>query len=127
SDEEIVTRISPDSRFAGPLAGVSERVLVSGHTHVQFDRAVLGRRWINAGSVGMPYQGRPGAFWALLGPDVEFHDTPSDSEGASERILASGFPKAAEFTRGLFVTPMSAEAASQQFEHWTEDRARARR
>src|SRR5262249_20659847 len=102
SDEEIVTRISPDSRFAGSLAGRSEGVLVRGHTPVQFDRAVLGRRWINAGSVGMPYQGRPGAFWALLGPDVEFRSTSYDTERASERILASGFPKAAEFARSLF-------------------------
>jgi predicted phosphodiesterase len=127
SDDEIVTRLSPDTRFAGSLAGVSERVLVSGHSHVQFDRAVLGRRWINAGSVGMPYQGRPGAFWALLGPEVELRSTPYDFELASEQIGASGFPKAAEFTRSLFVAPMSAEAASQQFEQWAEDRARARR
>jgi predicted phosphodiesterase len=127
SDDEIVTRISPDSRFAGSLAGVSERVLVSGHTHVQFDRAVLGRRWINAGSVGMPYEDRPGAFWALLGPDVEFRCTPYDYERAGERIRATGFPRVEEFARSLFVTPMSPEAASQQFEQWAEDRARARR
>ena len=30
-----------------------------------------GVRVVNAGSVGMPYEGRPGAFWAMLGPDVE--------------------------------------------------------
>ena len=126
SDDEIVTRLSPEGRLAGSLAGVAERVIVSGHSHVQFDRVVLGRRWINAGSVGMPYQGRPGAFWALLGPDVEFRCTPYDYERATEQLRASGFPRVEEFTRGLFVTPMTAEAASQQFEQWAEDRARGR-
>ena len=28
-------------------------------------------RVVNAGSVGMPFEGRAGAYWALLGPDVQ--------------------------------------------------------
>ena len=40
----------------------SEALVVSGHTHVQFDRTVAHRRLVNAGSVGMPYQGESG--WA---------------------------------------------------------------
>jgi len=50
SDEEIVTRLTPDARLAGAAAGVAERVIVCGHTHVQFDRQAHGRRWINAGT-----------------------------------------------------------------------------
>jgi predicted phosphodiesterase len=72
SDEEIITRLTPDdvvrSRFASPLT-------VVGHTHVQFDRIVGGIRVVNAGSVGMPYEAKPGAYWALLGPDVELRRT----------------------------------------------------
>ena len=54
SDEEILTRISAEERVAAALAGVEEAVVVGGHTHVQFDRQVAGRRLVNAGSVGMP-------------------------------------------------------------------------
>ena len=67
SDEEIVTPLSPESRIAPMLAGVTQSTVVLGHTHVQFDRQVAGRRLVNAGSVGMPYEGRAAAFWALLG------------------------------------------------------------
>ena len=71
SDEEIVTYATPERRMRALLEGVEERVLVTAHTHLQFDREVVGIRSINAGSVGLPYEGRPGAYWALLGPDVE--------------------------------------------------------
>ena len=126
SDEEIVTRLSPDARLAGAAAGVAESVIVCGHTHVQFDRQAHGRRWINAGSVGMPYQGRTGAFWALLGPGVEHRRTEYDYERASQQIRSSGFPKAEEFARGIFVTPTTAQEASQRFERMSEERTRAR-
>jgi len=38
-------------------------------------REVVGIRSINPGSVGMPYEEQPGAYWALLGPDVELQRT----------------------------------------------------
>jgi diadenosine tetraphosphatase ApaH/serine/threonine PP2A family protein phosphatase len=126
SDEEIITRLTSESRLAGALADVEQEVIVSGHTHVQYDRWAHGRRWINAGSVGMPYEGRPGAYWLLLGPDVEFRHTPYDFERATAQIRATGFPKAEEFARGNFVTPITSEEASQRFEATAEERARAR-
>jgi putative phosphoesterase len=76
NDEEIFTRISPDERWAEALAGVTDDVVVCGHTHVQFDRRVGDVRLVNAGSIGMPYQREPGAYWALLdGTDVELRRT----------------------------------------------------
>ena len=36
-----------------------------GHTHVQFDRAIAGKRVVNSGSVGSPYEDEPGAYWTL--------------------------------------------------------------
>ena len=60
-------------------------VVVVGHTHMQFD-AGRGIRWVNAGSVGMPYEGEVAAFWALLGDDVEFRRTPFDVERAVAAI-----------------------------------------
>jgi len=88
SDEEVLTRISPDQRWLDALAGVDESVVVCGHTHVQFDRHVGDIRLVNAGSVGMPYEREPGAYWALLGPDVELRRT----EHEPADIAGSGWP-----------------------------------
>jgi putative phosphoesterase len=83
NDEEIVTPASSESRFREVLAGIEADVVVVGHTHMQDDRFVDGIRFVNAGSVGMPYEDAPGAYWALLGPDVELRRTefePADYE-----------------------------------------------
>ena len=37
---------------------------------------------VNPGSVGMPYEGASGAYWALLGLDVEFRRAEYDVEAA---------------------------------------------
>ena len=65
------------------MDGVPERVLVTAHVHIQFDREVAGIRSVNPGSVGLPYEGEPGAFWALLGPDVELRRTEYDVKQAA--------------------------------------------
>ncbi|MFL5944528.1 MAG: metallophosphoesterase family protein [Gaiellaceae bacterium] len=75
SDEEIFTRDSPDDRWAATLAGVDADVVVCGHTHVQFDRRIGDVRLVNAGSVGMPYENEPGAYWAVVDADVELRRT----------------------------------------------------
>jgi hypothetical protein len=62
---------------------------VCGHTHVQFDRRIGGIRLVNAGSVGMPYEREPGAYWALLGPDVGLRRT----EYEAGDIAGSGWPE----------------------------------
>jgi putative phosphoesterase len=78
NDLDLVTPRTPDERLARILEGVDADVVVAGHTHIQEDRRVGSVRWVNAGSVGMPYEDRDGAFWALLGPDVELRCTPYD-------------------------------------------------
>jgi predicted phosphodiesterase len=62
SDTEIITALSPEERLAPMLEDVAEQVVVCGHTHHQFDRRVLGRRLLNAGSVGMPYEDEAAAY-----------------------------------------------------------------
>jgi predicted phosphodiesterase len=116
SDEEILTRISPEERVAAALAGVDEPVVVCGHTHVQFDREVAGRRLVNAGSVGMPYEAQPGAYWALLGPDIELRRTDYDLEAAATAIRATGFPEAEELAAENVLEVPTAEEATEQFE-----------
>ena len=92
TDEECVTPETPDERVREFSQGVEERVIVTGHVHIQFDREVAGIRSVNSGSVGLPYEGRPGAYWAMLGPDVELRRTEYDVEETIERYRASGQP-----------------------------------
>jgi predicted phosphodiesterase len=110
SDEEIVTPLSPEARIVPMLDGVAQRTVVLGHTHVQFEREVAGRRLVNAGSVGMPYEGEASAFWALLGPGVELRRTRYDVAVTCARIRQSGIPDAEEFAEGLAHPPPAAEA-----------------
>ena len=123
SDEEIVTRATPEARLAEIVAGVEERVVVCGHTHVQFDRRFGDRRMVNAGSVGMPYEGRPGAYWALLGPGVELRHTDYDLDRAAGLIRASGFPDADELVRENILASPSADEATELFERIAGERA----
>jgi predicted phosphodiesterase len=109
SDEECVTPETPEERVREFSAGVPERVIVSAHVHIQFDREVAGLRSVNAGSVGLPYEGRPGAFWALLGPDVELRRTDYEVERAAAAYLESGFPDAGQLSEMLLAPPEPAE------------------
>ena len=93
------------------LAGVAQRTVVLGHTHVQFDLRVAGTRLVNPGSVrGMPYADSAAAYWALLGPDVELRRTVYDVEATTARIRATGVPDPDEFADGLARPPGAAEA-----------------
>lgn len=115
SDEEIITRSSPDERVAPMLTDVAEPVVVCGHTHVQFDRTIAGRRVINAGSVGMPYQDESGAYWLLLSDVVDLRHTKYDLEEAAALISSSGHPQAKELIE-MLRHPTSDEEASSHFE-----------
>jgi predicted phosphodiesterase len=113
SDEEILTPATPDPTLAEALAPFTADIVVGGHTHIQMDRAVAGRRFVNAGSVGMPYGGT-GAYWLLLGPDVDLRHTQYDLEAAAAVIGASGGPGAREFAaENVLITPTAAEAIDQ--------------
>ena len=92
NDTEIRTSLSPDARWREVLAGVAERIVVCGHTHVQFDRMVDGVRVVNAGSVGMAYEDEPGAYWAIIGPDVELRRTAYDVDATRASIVELGYP-----------------------------------
>jgi predicted phosphodiesterase len=116
-DEEIVTRITPNAAVVDAFRGVEADVVVCGHTHVQFDRRPAGApRVVNAGSVGMPCEGASGAYWALLGPEVELRRTAYDIDDAVARLRSTGFPSFddafEEPLRGL----VTADSATEYFE-----------
>jgi putative phosphoesterase len=122
SDEEIITAATTDDRLRRILAAVEEDLVVCGHTHMQFDRVVDGTRVVNAGSVGMPYEDVPGAYWALFGPEVSLKRTLYDFDEAATRIRSSGFPEAGEHANQLFVELLSREATTQFFERLALER-----
>ena len=77
NDVDVFTEITPEARVASQF-DVDADLVVCGHTHMQFDRTIAGVRVVNSGSVGMAYEEEPGAYWTLLGPDVEHRHTPYD-------------------------------------------------
>jgi putative phosphoesterase len=96
NDLDIFTERTPEDRLVEIFAGVDADIVVCGHTHMQFERSIAGRRVINSGSVGMPCENEPGAYWTL---DLEHRRTDYDgatpSEHSRDEVLA-------EFTdRGL--------------------------
>ena len=92
SDEQLITSETPDDVLREALAGVDQEAVVCGHTHMQYVRAAAQRRVVNPGSVGIPYEAEPGAYWAAFGPGVRLRRTPYDVELGATRIRQSGFP-----------------------------------
>jgi len=122
SDEEIITAATPEERLRAMLAGVRQRVVICGHTHMQFDRTVDGMRIVNAGSVGMPY-GDAGAYWLLLGPEILLRRTLYDLEDAAARIRASGYPQAQDFAENNVLKPETEAEAIAVFERMAQQSA----
>ena len=110
-DETIVTPLTPDERLAEILEGVDADAIVAGHTHMQQDRTVGRIRWINAGSVGLPYEDDIQAFWALLGPGVELRRTPFDVSAAIRAFESVGRDDAKRFVENFRTAPSRQEAA----------------
>lgn len=108
-DDEMLTRISPAERWSAALADVRHGLVVGGHTHQQDDRRVDSVRFVNAGSVGLPYEGDPAARWAWISDGVpDLRRTDYDGAAAGRRMLASGWPDQDSIHGGLIdpVDPM---------------------
>jgi predicted phosphodiesterase len=114
NDTEIFIRTTADELLLPVFEPTNAAVVVCGHTHMQFDRRVGATRVVNAGSVGMPFQ-EPGAYWLLLGPDVELRRTSYDFEAAAERIRATGYPQAEEFAERNVLHPPSERETLESF------------
>ncbi|HEY7993126.1 MAG TPA: metallophosphoesterase family protein [Candidatus Eremiobacteraceae bacterium] len=108
NDTEIFTRCTPEERLAPIFSGLGVEIVVCGHTHMQFDRAIGSVRVVNAGSVGMPF-GRPGAYWLLLGPDVQLRRTDFDLTAAAARVRATRYPQAEDFAANNIQQPPTEE------------------
>jgi putative phosphoesterase len=72
NDLDIFTERTPEERVAGLFSAIDADVVVCGHTHTQFERTIAGKRVVNSGSVGRPYEDAAGAYWTF---DLEHRHT----------------------------------------------------
>ena len=116
SDEEILTAATPDNVARPMLAGVTQRLVVCGHTHLRLDRTVDDVRIVNAGSVGMPFD-EPGAHWLLFTEKgVRPRTTTYDLEAAAALVRGTAYPDAETFASRWVLAPPGAEAAIAMLE-----------
>jgi predicted phosphodiesterase len=114
SDTAIFTRLTSEERLMPVFGRLDVNLVVCGHTHMQFDRMIGNVRVVNAGSVGMPF-GEAGAYWLLLGPDVQLRHTAYDLARAAERIRATRYLHAEDFAARNVLQPPSEAAMLETF------------
>jgi putative phosphoesterase len=114
SDTEVFTRLTPEDHLLPTFARLKVPLVVCGHTHMQFDRRIGEVRVVNAGSVGMPF-GEPGAYWLLLGPEIQLQRTSYDLMKAAEHIRATSYPQARDFADKNILQPPSEEEMLEAF------------
>jgi predicted phosphodiesterase len=108
NDVDVFTRLTPEERLLPLFEHVNVPLVVCGHSHMQFDRTIGRTRVVNAGSVGMSFQGA-GAFWLLLEAGVQLRRTSYDLWKAADRVRATAYPQAEDFaTRNILEPPCEA-------------------
>jgi putative phosphoesterase len=101
SDEESIFPQTPDIELERMLAdNLFYNLLLCGHTHIPFDRVVDGRRVVNSGSVGLPFNGDPRASYVLIdlkprgGYEIEFRQVAYDIEAVVAQLNTVRHPAA---------------------------------
>ena len=105
SEVECFTRLTPEDLLVPVFDDLGVDLVVCGHTHMQFDRIIGKVRVVNAGSVGMPFQQPAGAFWLLLGSDVQLRHTAYNVTAAAAEVRATKYPQAEEFAARYVLNP----------------------
>jgi diadenosine tetraphosphatase ApaH/serine/threonine PP2A family protein phosphatase len=134
NDTDVFTRLTPEDQLLTVFEGLDAPMVVCGHTHMQFDRTIgtapggrgprSGDGWagatrsetrvVNAGSVGMPFAA-PGAYWLLLGPDIQLRQTLYDFTKAADRVRQTKYPQAQDFAEKNVLQPPSEEEMLKAF------------
>lgn len=101
SDEEGLTLKTTSADLEAIAPGVA--ILVGGHTHIPVDRFIGDLRVLNAGSVGLPFDGDPRACYVLISNldtennetlQVEFRRVAYDIEKAIRQFYTTDYPAA---------------------------------
>jgi putative phosphoesterase len=102
SDEDVILPETPPEEVIAMLAGVDQPLVICGHTHLQYRRALDGIELVNPGSVGLPLDGDPRAAWGVLQDGrVQFRRTAYDVEGVIAELDQIGHPTAKLITDRL--------------------------
>ena len=104
NDTDIVTSTTPVEMLTPLFDRADATVVVCGHTHVQFDRTIGRTRVMNAGSVGMSFQG-PGAYWLEISGELLLRRTEYDRVAAAARVTSTRYPHAEAFASGNVIQP----------------------
>jgi predicted phosphodiesterase len=111
----ITTAITPDEALLEAFG--RSGTFVIGHTHHQFDRRIGELRVINAGSVGMAYEGEVAAFWTLVEDgEPTFRKTSFDVDRAVRELQSSGWDGAQAFIDENLLVAVSRDEAIEYFE-----------
>jgi predicted phosphodiesterase len=111
----MTTAITPDHDLVQAFG--SSGTFVIGHTHHQFDRRVGDLRVINAGSVGMAYEGEVAAYWTMIDDgEPVFRKTTFDIELAVREIRRTDWPYAQSFIDENLLVPVSRDETVASFE-----------
>lgn len=100
SDEENIRPDTPVAELVPMINGQAYNLLLCAHTHLPCDRMVAGRRVVNVGSVGLPFDGDPRASYALvnLRPGgeyfLQFRRVSYDIEEVVRQLMAFNHPTA---------------------------------
>lgn len=113
SDEEIKTA----------LAGIEERVVVAGHTHLSLDRTSERWRILNPGSVGLPLDGLFAASYMLLDSSTNgwkstFRRVPFDYEPIFREFERQGFVEECGVMGQFFVDAFRTARPQDGFLRW---------
>jgi predicted phosphodiesterase len=120
-DAELVTRISAPERWSEVLSGVDAALVVAGHTHQQDDRVVDGVRFVNAGSVGLPYEGDGDARWLWIEDGVpELRRTAYAAADAGRR-MRDACAALADSVDASLIEPVEAMVVTRMFEERAGD------
>jgi hypothetical protein len=93
--------------------------VVAGHTHQQHDRTAAGARYVNAGSVGLPYEGDGAARWIWIEDgEPDLRSTPYDAPAAGRRMLEAGGPDERSINAAL-IEPVDPMVVTTIFEGMT--------
>lgn len=104
SDEEGFTLKTRDDELHGMSIAPQTAIIACAHTHVPMERTIGGVQVVNAGSVGLPFDGDPSASYALIAEladggshpaRVELRRVAYDVEETVRQLYAAGHPAAA--------------------------------
>lgn len=95
SQNDLFKYLKPDTNKEEfeEFKDVKQDLIFLGHTHLQMDREIYGKRFINPGSLGQPRDGDTRAAYAVLEDgEITFHRMEYDIESVIEEIKAKNLP-----------------------------------